>query len=449
VTALKSRRTARDSFRVIALMSAYNEGDIISPVIQHLIENGVEVYLLDNRSTDDTVAQATRWLGKGLIQIETFPADASTQYADAAGRYDWTAILRRKEELALALDADWFIHHDADEIRDSPWSSVTIKEALRFVDSVDYNCVDFRVFEFPPIDDGFRQGMDPAAYFTRFRDAKEFDQLQLKGWKKRHGPVSLIRFGGHDVEFEGRRVFPIPFLLRHYPVRGQTHGRRKVFEERKRRFAPEERAKSWHIQYDHIQDEAHIFLVDPETLRPFDLGHARLEAQLWNRDALARKREADAAIADLNAKFTALDSELATTTAAHESSQRSAADLGDRLAQAESARAGLAARAAALEASVGSMAASRDAQQAAADDLRRRLADRAPGRHGGGTARRVDGARRRATEVAIVNRRSAEIARQRTGCRRTPSVDVRQGTGRSRLPATGHHEPRGRPATSP
>jgi len=35
-------------------MSAYNEADIISPVIGHLVENGVEVYLLDHGSTDGT-----------------------------------------------------------------------------------------------------------------------------------------------------------------------------------------------------------------------------------------------------------------------------------------------------------------------------------------------------------------------------------------------------------
>jgi len=30
-----------DSFHAIAIISAYNEGDIISPAIAHFIENGV------------------------------------------------------------------------------------------------------------------------------------------------------------------------------------------------------------------------------------------------------------------------------------------------------------------------------------------------------------------------------------------------------------------------
>lgn len=139
-------------------MSAYNEGDVISPVIQHLVENGVDVYLLDNRSTDDTVKQASRWLGRGLLEIETFPGADDDRYSRAAERYDWTAILLRKEELARTLEADWFLHHDADEIRESPLEGVTLKDAIRFVDSLDYNCIDFRIFDFPPVDDDFRQG---------------------------------------------------------------------------------------------------------------------------------------------------------------------------------------------------------------------------------------------------------------------------------------------------
>ena len=305
----------RDSFRVIALISAYNEGDVISPVIQHLVENGVEVYLLDNRSTDDTVEQASRWLGRGVLEIETFPGAEDDRYSRAAERYDWTAILLRKEELARTLEADWFLHYDADEIRESPWAGVTLKDAIRFVDSLDYNCIDFRIFDFPPVDDGFRQGMDPKTYFTHYREAGDYDQLQLKCWKARPGPVSLAALWRARRRVRRRRIFPIPFLLRHYPIRGQTHGQRKVFQERKPRFAAEERAKSWHIQYDHIQDEDYSFLVDPERLRPFDLDRARLDASIQNHNAAELKNAREAVIAGLETKLGAVEQQLETAMA--------------------------------------------------------------------------------------------------------------------------------------
>ncbi len=264
-------------FRTIALLAAYNEGDIISSVIGHLVESGVDVYLIDNRSTDDTRSQARSWLERGLLEIEEFPAVAEPEGAD---RFDWTAILRRKEELAGSLDADWFLHHDADEFRETPWPGIGLGDGIRWVDRLGYNCIDFRVFNFPPVDDSFSGG-DPRTHFRYWSEASEFDRSQLKCWKNEGGPVSLIPSGGHEVGIPNRRVFPIPFLLRHYPIRGQAHGRRKVFSDRRGRFVERERARQWHIQYDTIE-ESHDFLADPATLRPFDADQVRLELMLDN-----------------------------------------------------------------------------------------------------------------------------------------------------------------------
>jgi hypothetical protein len=69
----------------------------------------------------------------------------------------------------------------------------------------------------------------------------------------------MVRYGGHGLRFEGRRVYPFKFLLKHYPVRSQKHGEKKVFRERKARWNLKERAKGWHVHYDSVQ-EGHAFL---------------------------------------------------------------------------------------------------------------------------------------------------------------------------------------------
>ncbi len=178
-----------DSFRVIAIISAFNEGDIIPAVIGHLIKEGIEVYLIDNHSTDDTVQQATPWVGNGLLQIETFPEMPGTD-TDVNDSFEWATILRRKEELTSKLQADCFIHHGADEIRESPWPNRTLKEGFLCVDKLGYNCVDFRVFNFPPIDDGFRRGDDPKTYFILWEDPADIDDVQRKAWKAQSKPIS-------------------------------------------------------------------------------------------------------------------------------------------------------------------------------------------------------------------------------------------------------------------
>jgi hypothetical protein len=91
----------------------------------------------------------------------------------------------------------------------------------------------------------------------------------VKGWKPQPAPVDLAGSGGHDVVFPGRRVFPYKFPIRHYPIRSQAHGERKILAERKSRFDPAERARGWHAHYDQFV-EGSSFLWDPATLHRFD-----------------------------------------------------------------------------------------------------------------------------------------------------------------------------------
>jgi hypothetical protein len=280
-----------DPFRVVALISAYNEEDIIEPVLEHLAQNGVWSYLIDDGSTDETVARAQRWLGRGLLGIERFEA------TNGAGKTSWRALLARKQQLACELGADWYVHHDADEIRETPWPGMSLREAIRWVDRVGFNAIDFRVLNFAPVDDAFRAGMDPRTHFTRWEEPAEYDRMQRKCWKAGAPDLELAE-GGHDVRFAGRRIFPLRFLLRHYPIRGQAHGRRKVLEERKGRFVAHELAYGWHRQYDHVGQPDHLFLRSPAALRPFDLERTRVETLVLDGQAADATAPASAAPAE-------------------------------------------------------------------------------------------------------------------------------------------------------
>jgi glycosyltransferase involved in cell wall biosynthesis len=263
------------AFRVVAIVAAYNEADVIRHVVGDLIEQGVHVYVVDDGSTDGTAAAIKRYAGRGVIRVERLPPAGD-------GRFDWTRILARKEALARELEADWFIHHDADEFRESPWSGVPLGDALRRVDALGYNAVDFLSLDFWPTHDRFRAGQDPREAFTGYAERGPFDRVQVRCWKKTDAPVDLTSSGGHDAQFPGRCVFPIRFIARHYPIRGQAHGERKVFAERRRRYVEEERARGWHVQYDDVREGA-SFIRDPATLTPYDPDAVRLSLALRHR----------------------------------------------------------------------------------------------------------------------------------------------------------------------
>ena len=270
---------APEKFSVTAIMAAHNEEDIIGLSIQHLVEQGVAVYLIDRGSTDGTVAEAERFVGKGLIGIEHFPAESDASAQDAQ-HSAWGRLLERKQKLAQELDGDWFIHHDADEFRESPWPHLDLCQAIRWVQAAGYNAIDFAAFGFPPTDDTYRKGDDLRATFRYCEPAHRLDRLRINAWKR--APVDLASSGGHEAVFPERRVFPVRFLLRQYPIRTQAQGERKLLQERQPGWDPAEGALDWHVQRDGAES-GDRFIRDIATLTSYDPDAIRLQLFLRHR----------------------------------------------------------------------------------------------------------------------------------------------------------------------
>jgi hypothetical protein len=266
-------------FSVVAFVTTFNEADLIGSTIDQLAREGVGVYLIDNWSTDGTWELVQ---GLGLVGAERFPPDGPSPH------YEWRHMLDRVEELAISIRADWLIHVDADERRESAWPGVSLRDGLWRVDRRAFNAVDHTILTFPPVDDGFQPGSDPERYFHHFEFGRNPGHFrQIKAWKRGSQRVDLASEGGHDVSFEGRRIFPFNFLSKHYPIRSQAHGERKIFHERQERWSPAERAGGWHIQYDHLQP-GHYFVRDPETLEIFDDFHSRYLVERLTRVGIPR-----------------------------------------------------------------------------------------------------------------------------------------------------------------
>jgi hypothetical protein len=251
-------------FRVVAFMAAYNEEDIIVQSIKKWTDQGVDVHVLENWSTDATYDLLKELETRLPVTIERFPAHGPSNH------FDWGAMLARIEALSREIKADWFVRRGADEVLMSPWPGVSYRDSLYLLDLAGFNCVDHTAINFYPVDDAFPAGADYEAYFRHFAfGTNKADFQQRKTWKNYGQPVSMVGSGGHDLPFAGRRIFPFKFLLKHYPVRSQKHGEKKIFGERKARWNPEERAKGWHDHYDAIEED-HAFVHSPSALQAFE-----------------------------------------------------------------------------------------------------------------------------------------------------------------------------------
>jgi glycosyltransferase involved in cell wall biosynthesis len=261
--------------RVIALLATYNEGRFVSPCIGHLHEQGVATYLIDNESTDKTVEIAEGHRGRGLLGTETLPRDG--------GVFSLRRQLRRKEELARELEADWFIHLDADELRLPPPGQHTLAEALEAVDSQGYNAVNFMEFSFLPTRE--HPDHDHPEFERTLRTYYPFlpsARHRLNAWKAQ-ADASLVESGGHDVRFPGLRLYPERFRMKHYAFLSVQHAVEKYVE---RGFDRDEVRFGWHGWRDDLSAEA--IKLPPEADLRITSGDSDLDpSEPWQRHYLS------------------------------------------------------------------------------------------------------------------------------------------------------------------
>ena len=229
--------------KIVAILASYNEQRFIGACLDHYLQQGIHVYLLDNDSTDNTLEIAKQYLGRNLIGIERIPRN---------GLYQWQKILMRKEELADEIEADWLMHADPDEIRVAPNSSQTLAEAIAEIDKKGYNAVNFMEYTFLPVRES--NDHDNAEFQKTMRWYYPFAQRhphRLNAWKKqnRRWPgmkaflrelvrnhrlppsVNLRDSGGHVIQFPGIKPYPVDFKLKHYIVLSLDHAIQKYVKK--------------------------------------------------------------------------------------------------------------------------------------------------------------------------------------------------------------------------
>lgn len=145
-----------------------------------------------------------------------------------------------------------------------------LRDGLFHVDKSGFNAVDHTLLNFWPVDNSFAELGNPEIAFPYFTFGEfEAHFRQIKAWKPSSRKVDLVTSGGHTADFEGRRVYPFNFLTKHYPIRSQEHGERKIFRDRMPRWDKAEKDDGWHIQYDHMT-EGFDFLRRADELMGFD-----------------------------------------------------------------------------------------------------------------------------------------------------------------------------------
>ena len=218
--------------RAAAVICARNEEVHIERVIEDTVAEGLDVVLIDNDSTDATVALARQFLGRGLLRIERLPWK---------GFLSWEGVLEAKRRVFETLHHDWVMHLDADESASAPDEGVTLIEGFVEADAAGANCVNFNEFVFVPGpgEDVYRK--DHKRLLTRYYFLEPYRPRLWRAWRN-HAGLDNRRYGGHQLT-GGARIYERSFPLRHYVALSEAHARAKYLE---RTYSRAELARGWH-----------------------------------------------------------------------------------------------------------------------------------------------------------------------------------------------------------
>jgi glycosyltransferase involved in cell wall biosynthesis len=222
----------------LAILATKNEQRHILFVIKALINEGLDVVLLDDGSSDKTVEIANTMFGKGLLAIHSRPD---------TGIFDGTGILKWKKRVAKGYDHEWLVHVDADEWLQHPTPNRSLMSLIVEADSLGANAIDFEEFTFLPTKD-LSLGEDPRKQFRHYYWHKPTGYGYLRAWK-RSARLTNTRTGGHGLHsafpwIPARvRVHKVKGILRHYPILGREHLQEKY---QHRIFSSKEVDKGWH-----------------------------------------------------------------------------------------------------------------------------------------------------------------------------------------------------------
>jgi glycosyltransferase involved in cell wall biosynthesis len=218
---------------VTAVLAIRNEEAYLANCLRQLVRDGISFVIIDNGSADSSPEICRRReFSANLVDVQKLPF---------TGAFSLTEQLRQKMEIIGALNTDWVIHLDADEVMHSYRENETLSEALARLDAEGWNIVNFDEFVFLPIEKDYvpdAPGNQPIAHYYYY---EPYSPRLMRAWRKSSG-LYLID-GGHRLAGAHYRLAPEHFALRHYIVRNQEHAFAKYTT---RIFAADELGRGWH-----------------------------------------------------------------------------------------------------------------------------------------------------------------------------------------------------------
>ena len=253
--------------KACGILFCYNEEHILAESVRHYLNQGIDLVLIDNDSSDSSVeiarsfqTDASSYRGR-LIDIQRIETDG----------YEWRKILQfacqyMHENLS---DYEWILTIDADSFYYSPAREMPLLTFMDHMKGYGYNVIDGIWYDFRPTEQD-----DPSksshAERMRFCKVEPWRVPQQKIFT--YDPsIDFYTSWGHCCYRQKQRVAVIKFLYHHYPWVSLEHGRKKIFKERNPRYVDRKDHPHMHPGYGGklpIETDLIDELPEPLAVRP-------------------------------------------------------------------------------------------------------------------------------------------------------------------------------------
>jgi len=219
-----------DDFRLCAVVKSWMDEDIVEATVRSLQVQGVdEVYVVDNGSTDATVARATR---AGALVGEVYESD---MFEERLAQAMMNAVVAR-ESLRSGAEHVWWIYMDCDEFPEGP-DGLSLREYLATLDKR------FRIVgatyanHLPDRKPDYVSGFHPIDFQPCFYPLAPWFRPPCGHWKHplqrfdRHGAFIQCEGGAHHATggLKGERSEPeLGITTHHFQYRDEAVTRAKL-----------------------------------------------------------------------------------------------------------------------------------------------------------------------------------------------------------------------------
>jgi len=272
------------------ILFSFNEEHILRYTLKHYLEQGIDIVVFDNESTDlspqiiEALRRENGLNGGRIIDVVSVKTRG----------YEWRDILKRAcEYMHKNLSAyEWIMLIDADSLYHSPVKGMSLLEFMRFNKRCGYNIINGKVFEFYPTEKDDSSVFSPLERIKHYKIDGRYRQHKIFLY---HPSVDFFGDVGHSCRRDGPLVSAFKFLYFHYPWVSYEQGCRKVFEERIPRYSERSIDPMLHVQYLGMLPREEDFIKRSDELRLFrkeeveiSLRHLALAAHFRTFLALCR-----------------------------------------------------------------------------------------------------------------------------------------------------------------